>query len=413
MQQLISLIFSSILLLMIIPFDAFATPYYIRKGASGSNNGSSWENAWNEMDQANTGGGGDTVYIAAGDYTTQLLLRSGVSSESRLIYIRATAAAHGPSEGWDIAYDGQVNLNVSNTSAYAIDGRSDYVTVDGVTRYGIHVRGGTYHAVASDCVPGECDYVTYRYIWFDGSDGYSEDSMLGKGSGFLAEYCYFLNYDNGVRHGDTWSWYSGSDITLRYNVFENGGQYISMGTAGPDLNIYGNIFISNGGEVYNGIIVNDVSGTVNIYNNTFDSESVANNGYDQVFRVVNGSAPSSYTGVYFRNNAIRRANASNVQHTTHNNNAYESGTTWSYPSETGRVVAADLGFVDPSTQDYHLESDSPLRAAADDTIGAEYNTDFDEVARGISWDIGAYEYDAGGAPSIIKKIMTFFRRLRG
>ena len=52
---------------------------------------------------------------------------------------------------------------------------------------------------------------------------------------------------------------------------------------------------------------------------------------------------------------------------------------------------------------------------AGDTLSSPYDIDMFGTTRGADavWDRGAYEYDAGGEPTIIKKIMTFFRRLRG
>src|SRR5260370_33492436 len=50
------------------------TNWYVLKGAAGSNNGTSWTNAWNEMNQINfsTVACGDTIWLGGGTYTTSL-----------------------------------------------------------------------------------------------------------------------------------------------------------------------------------------------------------------------------------------------------------------------------------------------------------------------------------------------------
>ena len=372
--------------------DALATYYYIRKSATGSNNGTSWANAWNEMSQVNSNGlsAGDTVFIAGGNYSKSLTISKGGSSDTnRIVFKRATVSEHGSDTGWNSNYDSKVSI-IDNNSANVISINAPYVTIDGVTRYGIYLRGGIYFTVNGSV------YTTYRYIEFDGTGDVSEDSMLNDSgdNNFLMEYCYLHDYDNAVRHGDTWSSYGGSNCTLRYNVFVNGGQYISMDRMGPNLNIYGNLFYNTAGSNgYNGIVANSVSAPVNIYNNTFDSGSASNNGYHQVIYVVNGN----YSGINFKNNAIRRANAGGIGSCgSHNNNAYESGTTWNYPSENGRVVSNNLGFVNTSNYDYHIQSSSPLING-----GTSVNLphDFDKVSISSAPDIGAYEYKSSASTS--------------
>ena len=63
-----------IVILASITANCFGANYYVRKGAAGTNKGTDWTNAWNEMSQINfsTLACGDTVWIAGGNYTTAL-----------------------------------------------------------------------------------------------------------------------------------------------------------------------------------------------------------------------------------------------------------------------------------------------------------------------------------------------------
>mgnify|MGYP003694522037 CR=1 FL=1 len=50
-----------------------AADKYVRKGATGANNGSDWNNAYNEFNQVSLCGlSGFTIHIAAGSYSTDL-----------------------------------------------------------------------------------------------------------------------------------------------------------------------------------------------------------------------------------------------------------------------------------------------------------------------------------------------------
>ena len=51
---------------------AFSSNWYVRKGATGSNQGTDWNNAWSEMNKITWSSlaCGDTIWLAGGTYTT-------------------------------------------------------------------------------------------------------------------------------------------------------------------------------------------------------------------------------------------------------------------------------------------------------------------------------------------------------
>src|SRR6201996_9350723 len=78
--------FLFMLLLLTATAQCFGANFYVHKGAAGSNNGSSWTNAWNEMNQINFSSVacGDTIWIAGGTYTTSLTASKSCTSSAVL-----------------------------------------------------------------------------------------------------------------------------------------------------------------------------------------------------------------------------------------------------------------------------------------------------------------------------------------
>lgn len=69
-------------LVVFFGFPGAAKNLYVRKGASGSNNGSDWNNAWTDVTQISWGGvnPGDSIWIAGGNYGTLLIGASGATN---------------------------------------------------------------------------------------------------------------------------------------------------------------------------------------------------------------------------------------------------------------------------------------------------------------------------------------------
>jgi hypothetical protein len=117
-----------------------ATNYHVRKGAGGSNNGSDWENAWDDIDDISSLSAGDTVYIAAGTYTGSLTCTPDGSSGSPITIIRATVSAHGSSTGWSDGYDGTCTFTPTGDRVFTITGTSWWI-IDGETRSKFVLQG--------------------------------------------------------------------------------------------------------------------------------------------------------------------------------------------------------------------------------------------------------------------------------
>ena len=251
---------------------------------------------------------------------------------------------------------------------------------------------------------GKADNLTLRYIETGGDTAATEndeDGIQGIGNNLLVEYCYIHDNDSTVTHGDGIQWFEGNNVIIRYNVFENSGQIMILGegawnTHTNDVSIYYNVFHNRGGSHYNGIVTH--AGTpqagryLRVYNNVFDLEAKDNSGYDSIFNLISPAGT-----VDFRNNAIQYSNAASVGNAQHSYNAYDNSGSYSVyniPSETGRVAAADLGFVDSSAANYRITASSPLTGKG---TNVGLTRDFDGNPVPATPSIGAFE--PGGAGS--------------
>lgn len=415
---------------------------YVRAGATGSNNGSNWTNAWTTLQAATDSGqlvNGSTVWIAGGNYNKFNIETNGST------WKKATVASHGTSTGWSDSYDTQVVISSTGNASSAIEiGRSSFtarsnITIDGQKRdsltsgYGIVLRGTNYNGLNGDedginAVVG-CSGLTVRYVEIGGASEatkFGEDCIQGNGNNLLIEYCYlhnqnvrFISGNPEERHGDGIQWTSGSNATYRYNYFRHNGQHIYMGEAFNFSNcfIYYNLFDNTGTDTIgsSGHFINGGGspgqGTISnwqIYNNTFFSgqEEVDSGNHNAYFHYYGNGYLSQITS---RNNIYIRADADNVGSGTHSHNGYCSSgafTTISPPTETGRVMfgttAANFVSVTAFNQanpDFNLLAGSPLRGAGTNVSSVAVNSSgqlVDILGRPVTNanapDIGAFQY---------------------
>src|SRR5689334_3118293 len=118
--------------------------HYIRVGATGLNDGSSWANAWTSFSSV-AWARGDTYYLAGGTYnlTAFIYIRESPSGTSRITIKKANAADNSGDAGWNPTY--ATNVAYINGPAdnlfEVIDLERGYVTIDGVTGSGTSGHG--------------------------------------------------------------------------------------------------------------------------------------------------------------------------------------------------------------------------------------------------------------------------------
>ncbi|MEK7635596.1 MAG: fibronectin type III domain-containing protein [Patescibacteria group bacterium] len=200
--QLKVFLFAGMLLIMFVfgTESAEAANWYIRKGSNG--NGSSWTNAWDDINNISGIAAGDTVYIAAGTYTGNYTFTVSGSAGNPITIKRAVIAEHGSATGWSDGYDGIVTIdgaggetifNVNNKNNLVFDGtdKTKFI-LDGnsVASYGIFGNGTSTHSIV-------IRYITFHHF-------YATGVIFGKESGFsnnveIANSEFYKN-GNSVNH---------------------------------------------------------------------------------------------------------------------------------------------------------------------------------------------------------------------
>jgi hypothetical protein len=428
MRTIFRLIFS---LLALCVYAQGQATYCVRAGATGSNNGSDWNNAFSSLPASLQRGA--TYFIADGTYGGYTF--DDVENGAAVITIKkATANSHGTETGWTSGYgDGQTVFNGDLIM------QRDYYVIDGQTRnenqwnddasYGF--RAKSLYAQNSTFPPGG-DHITIQYASLGGN--YSETYYSGMGEavycgGFGGSFhnwkisrCFMHNsthtivqfagvYDMLVEYcfiGPGWGkeairgQINCYNVVIRHNVFYNASQRdpedatsgITAEIAiwsGSNLNnneIYGNTFYNNKSGGRNGVVIVGGNGTswvgpgasgTKVYNNTFAGVSE---------RAVFGEILLNGSNNEAKNNLFYNCGGSGV----------------SASSTANNLTATSDPFVNYSGRDFRITSNSQARNAGAN-LGTAYNTDGYGVIRGNDgqWDVGAFEFSSGGAvaPSIV------------
>ena len=93
-------IYIFMLILMGLTIPVFAANHYVDKNASGSNNGSSWSNAWESFSAINWGSinPGDVIYVSGGNdstiYNEQLDISKSGTPASRIVITKGFDTGH-------------------------------------------------------------------------------------------------------------------------------------------------------------------------------------------------------------------------------------------------------------------------------------------------------------------------------
>ncbi|MFW6145941.1 MAG: PKD domain-containing protein [Planctomycetota bacterium] len=394
---------------------AVAEIFCVRPDGStyGSGDGSDWSNALSGFPAAGSGlwgtgtgkiGAGDTVYVAAGTYTSSLSPgASGGGESSRIVIRRATVGEHGPSTGWSSGMDGTVDI-----TGYAYINLSgvSYITIDGVTEYGIYTAAAAEldYEIFGISVLNNCQHILIEHVRTDGSnnqdkyrgfnlrdssdviirhcwDSYvpNDGIYMENMDGLIIEYCEFgptiqpIDYD---WHGDLIESRSNNDIDFRYNDVNWDSDGIFLFEYNSNFRIYGNIFRGGGKAVRNKSDATWDNTNILIHNNV-------------MYNSYQGLALTSYSTGAARNNVFYgNEHSPGFGSLTADHNYY-------YNTDIEPNTGPDP-FVDASNLDFHLIAGTP---AVDQgaSLSSPFDVDADGVTRpqGSGWDMGPYEYVTG------------------
>lgn len=303
----IALLFLALALTMILSSAGNAqagTAHYVRAGATGTNNGSDWNNAFTTLPATLVRG--DTYYVADGNYASYTF-DDPVSGTSVITIKKATASDHGTGTGWNVAYgDGQAvfaDYIAFKTSYYLLDGNGTHtIPSSNSSNYGFKIsstaianhsgviRFGDYGYTVSNITvrythvynaysakDGNYDTISIRFYPTNSQTYIKIQNSFLENSGCdgiqISASSYLLFERNYIKklglfyspsgqpdyHGQTVQiFYGGSNIIFRHNIWEaNEGQgLIAMGenaaSTVENIRFYGNVVFNKYGSIKSG-----------------------------------------------------------------------------------------------------------------------------------------------------------------
>ena len=196
MKSIARLIYTSILFLFFCTIT-FATDYYVDNNANGSNNGTSWANAWQSFSNINWGSiqPGDFIYISGGTdstvYSSQLTIGASGTAGNPITII---AGKYSPSPA---GHDGRVIIEGGSQSIYV---QNDYyVTIKGFelrhATKGVHVEDYASNIVLDSL--NIYDYQGQAGIMLNGANTYTIDSTTIRNCRIVS-YGYYNGQTDGI-----------------------------------------------------------------------------------------------------------------------------------------------------------------------------------------------------------------------
>jgi parallel beta-helix repeat protein len=345
---------------------------YVNEHATGDRNGTSWENAYTDLQDAlgyARAGCGSQIWVAAGTYKpTNCPGYSGVSFElvdGVSLYGHFAGVETSTSErdlanaNYETILDGLIDPNNDGRVDYIIKGQSiDNVTIDGFTVQSAGSDGinlDDCNAIISNCM------IRDNYVC-----GIANEN----GSGMIIHKCTFTDNEYGVYNYN-------EALTINGSIIKNNSWCGIMLDTGSSATIINNWIYNN--EI-SGIYISYPASVPTIRNNT-----ICNN-------YPYGIEFYGYADANIRNCIIRGNTEGDLGGGTFNNVNYCC--LQSYHSGTGNIYgdANDPCFVNPP-DNLHIKKNSPCRNKGNSNGIPSGETDIDGEGRinGIV-DIGADEY---------------------
>lgn len=333
------------------------TARYLDAAAVGSDNGTSYTNAWRTLAQAEAGATrGQTVCVTDGTYSGAVTFNTANSGTTYITFVKATVADHGTETGWaDTKGDGEATFTgvwTFDTSYWDMDGAIGGGPGDSVddwptswqTGHGFNLSTGanTYNVLLCDTDDNKSqDGLRFRHIKFTNgtsltytgtqsagifrveTTGCSWDDIIVEyayvppamnvpfhvwgSNNWTIQYSYFDengNGNDGNFHREFWSAINNDNWVIRWNYFKginNTGVigYVNEGDAATGIEIYGNLFTWGSGDQVPGFFLESDVNLTNwrVFNNTVV-------GWNDSWGCPGLNAVGGLTGSIGRNNIV-------------------------------------------------------------------------------------------------------------
>ena len=424
-------IYKFMLILMGLTIPVFAANHYVDKNASGSNNGSSWSNAWESFGAIDWSSisSGDVIYISGGNDSTVYnetlnIGKSGVNG-NRIVISKGTESGHngeviidgGGSLDNDIYVNGKSYITISGftvrkTQQGSIDVRySDNIIVENckavVTgRAGVYLRQNTNSEVRG------CNITTGGYVNTQTDGIYSQ---LNTDNVYHNNHIV-VNNSEPTGHDDCIQSYQDNNLTIHSNYLEQNnskpsnaqGLYIENPDGGI-FKLYNNIVnMTETGS--NGLTFRRLTGTGNVemIGNTVYGENSATllqttEVDDPIIKnniIYSGSTLFGARVINWNGNPANIDNniiyVPNSNYVWGYNGSSKSWSQWRALGFDAHGKNSDPKFTSINNKEFSLQETSP-GVDAGLAAGLPFNVDIMGVSRpqGQNYDMGAYEYNGG------------------
>jgi hypothetical protein len=288
-------------------------------------------------------------------------------------------------------------------------GSCTHITIKGteIDNSGVAASGGVCTSgIDTDASVGShWDNLTLSYDYIHDIPGGPID-LTKSADGFTFTRGALVNMNTGSQcHGEMFDITSQTNFNISYSLIQNCSSTgcIVLQNAGTSTgNVFGNVFNNTDPTTYhpgNGILacINSVSCTASFFNNTIIGFTDVAGGTARIdfSGGASGSSVTSYNNLWYGNSSVNPFICSGCTLTT-DYNCYESTTDSSNPTEKHACVGSTNYFVNVSSRNFHLASETPsspngfntnslLSASTLDPDGMNRST-----ADGGTWSRGAY-----------------------
>ncbi len=420
-----------LLLAVAIPLPlVMADTHYVDSAAQGSNNGSSWANAWKSFSSINWSlvTAGDTLQISGGSasktYNETLTVGSSGASGQPIVITGGRDAGHTGTVIIDAQgsrsncvvlssrrYVTVRNLSLRNATGSGqcrLDGGGNNI-VENLTIY-VTGHGGVWMQNTSNVIVRGCTITTPT-----NTSAQTDGIYAQRNTNAVYENNHIVvSNNNASPHCDAIQLYVETNAVVRGNYVQqvnsktSNAQGIYATTCTGTLYVYNNVAVNAHGN--NGIALRNLTAgnaSFYVYNNT-----VITGGYWGIY-LSECADPRFKNNIVYHSGSSGRAiaiynwagSAANIDYNcvwtpSSSSPFYFNGSSNSWSQWRGRGFDAHGLNVDPkvdAARVYALTSGSPAinRAVS---LSSVFNVDRLGVARGSAWDIGAYEYGGTVVP---------------